>query len=394
MIWSDSPCRVTCWNGGYETIEAMRNPKIETFIVQHPWFENDTIYADIILPSNTTMEVEDIVTNTRQGNQFNCIALQEKAIEPIGESMSDFDVVAEVAKKLGMYNQVTEGKSVQDLEQVVFNSTGVGDFISWDDFKEKKYFVFPIAKDWEKDVGYWRKFYEDPEKYPLPTPTGKLEFFSEALARHFPDDEERPPFPKWIEKSQMHDERTGGNRSKKLPLLLMSNHGRWRVHSQCDDISWTREALTCKVRGWDGYMYEPCWINPKDAAERNIKSKDIVKIFNERGIVLAGAIVWERIMPGVVYIDHGSRHDPIIPGKVDRGGAINLISPEGTISSYVAGEATSGYLVEIEKLSMAQMEEWMNYYPDAFNREYDPASGLRFNAWIMEEGEMDESFYS
>ena len=25
---------------------------------------------------------------------------------------------------------------------------------------------------------------------------------------------------------------------------------------------------------------------------------DIVKIFNERGIVLGGALVWERIMPG------------------------------------------------------------------------------------------------
>jgi hypothetical protein len=28
------------------------------------------------------------------------------------------------------------------------------------------------------------------------------------------------------------------------------------------------------------------------------------------------------------------------------------------------------------------MEEWMTEYPDAFKREYDPASGLRFNAWI------------
>ena len=31
---------------------------------------------------------------------------------------------------------------------------------------------------------------------------------------------------------------------------------------------------------------------------------------------------------------------------------------------------------------MAQMEEWMKQYPEAFERAYDPDSGLRFNAWI------------
>ena len=80
----------------------------------------------------------------------------------------------------------------------------------------------------------------------------------------------------------------------------MTNHGRWRTHAQNDDITWTREIPTCKVKGWDGYMYEPVWIHPQDAATRGIKSGDIVKLFNERGIVLGGAMVWERIMPGAV----------------------------------------------------------------------------------------------
>jgi trimethylamine-N-oxide reductase (cytochrome c) len=46
--------------------------------------------------------------------------------------------------------------------------------------------------------------------------------------------------------------------------------------------------------------------------------------------------------------------------------------------------ATSGYLVEVEKVSMAQMEEWRNNYPEAFSRKYDPASGLDFNGWVIE----------
>ena len=162
----------------------------------------------------------------------------------------------------------------------------------------------------------------------------------------------------------------------------MSNHGRWRVHAQCDDISWTREVATCKVKGWDGYLYEPIWIHPVDAGKRGIKDGDIVRIYNERGSVLCGARVWERIRPGVTYVDHGARVDYIIPGKLDRGGAINTIAPDGLTSRYAGGQATSGYLIEIEKVTMQQMEDWKKQYPEAFGREYNSASGLCFNAWV------------
>jgi anaerobic selenocysteine-containing dehydrogenase len=91
-------------------------------------------------------------------------------------------------------------------------------------------------------------------------------------------------------------------------------------------------------------MYEPVWIHPSDAETRGIKMGDIVMVHNERGIVLCGARVWERVMPGVAYVDHGARYDPIIPGKVDRGGAINTISGDGTTSKRAVGQATSGYL--------------------------------------------------
>jgi len=180
----------------------------------------------------------------------------------------------------------------------------------------------------------------------------------------------------------MHDERLSSERAKKYPLLIVSNHGRWRVHAQCDDISWTREVLTCKVPGPDGYMYEPLWMHPPDAEKRGIKTGDIVKVYNERGAVLGGALVWERIMPGVVYMDHGARTDFIILGELDRGGAINTITPIGISSKHCAGQATSGFLVEVEKVSMTQMEEWKRRHPEAFEREYDPASGPRFNAWV------------
>ena len=386
MIWTDTPCRTTCWNDGNRTIEAMRNPKIECIVAQHPWLENDCLIADIILPANTTLEEEDIVQNMGLGGgQFLSVTLQKQAMKPIGESKSDYEVVLEIAKKLGMYEKVSEGKTVDEWIQYFFDDFfKLSDYISWEEFQEKGYHVFPTAKDWENDPAGLIKFYKDPEGNPLPTPSGKLEFYSERLARHFPDDTDRPPIPKWIEKSITHDERLSSERARKYPLIVCSNHGRWRVHAQHDDISWTREAPTCKVKGPDGYMYEPLWINPQEAVKRGINSGDIVKVFNERGAVLGGAYVTERVMPGVAYIDHGARCDMIIPGKLDRGGAINLISPIGITSKNCVGMATSSYLVEVEKVSMAQMEEWRKHYPDAFEREYEPASGVRFNGWIEE----------
>jgi molybdopterin guanine dinucleotide-containing S/N-oxide reductase-like protein len=387
MMWTDTPCRITCWNHGNWSIEAQRSPKIECVVAQHPWLENECLYADIVLPANTTLEVEDIVTNTRQGPHFQSVAIQEQAIEPIGESKSDYEIVLEVAKKLGMGEKFSEGKTTRDLQKDVYDTMEMTDLITWKELEEKKYYVYPTAKDWENDPPGFKKFYEDPENNPLPTPTGKLEFYSARLAEHFPDDRERPPIPKWIEKGETHDERISSERAAMFPMLLMSNHGRWRTHAQGDDITWTRETPTGKVLAFDGYRYEPVWINPIDAGERGIRDGDVVKVFNERGIVLCGARVWERVRPGVAYVDHGARHDPIIPGKVDRGGAINTIAPNGISSKNAVGQATSGYLVDVQKVSGKEWDEWRRDYPEAFKREYDPASGLRFNAWV--EGGME-----
>jgi len=391
MIWTDTPCRTTCWNDGNRTVDAFRSPKIECIVAQHPWLENDCLIADIILPANTTLEVDDLVKCAGMGaNEFSTVGLQKQAMQPIGESKSDYEIVLEIAKKLDMAEAVSEGKSVDEWIKENFNRRLGESGITWEEFEEKGYYVFPTAPDWEKDPPGLIEFYEDPERYPLPTPSGKLELYSESIAKAFPGDTERAPSPRWVEKGETHDERISGDRARIFPLLLMSNHGRWRVHAQCDDITWSREVLTCKVPGPDGYKYEPLWINPKDAVKRGIKTGDIVKAFNERGVVLCGALVWERLIPGAVYVDHGSRADFLIPGKVDRGGAINLISPRGTASKHCLGQATSGYLVDVQKVCEKDWEEWRAMDPEAFDnalaREYDPAAGLRFEAWVVEGG--------
>ena len=144
-------------------------------------------------------------------------------------------------------------------------------------------------------------------------------------------------------------------------------------------VSWFNEAPTCKVKGPDGYYYEPLWINPSDAVARGIEDGDIIKVYNERGAVLGGAYVTERMMPGAISMDHGARYDPIVPGKLDRGGVINTITPHNTTSKKATGMVVSSFLVEVEK---ANLDELRKNYPEAFKREYDQASGLRFNAWV------------
>ena len=139
-----------------------------------------------------------------------------------------------------------------------------------------------------------------------------------------------------------------------------------------------------KVRGPDGYLYEPVWLNPAEAAARGIEHGDIVKVYNERGAVLGGAYVTERLMPRVAYMDHGARWDPIIPGVLDRGGAINTITPHRPTSKRATGMVVSGFLVEVAKVAGAEMEAWRRDYPEAFNRRYDPATGVSLSGWLTE----------
>ena len=131
-------------------------------------------------------------------------------------------------------------------------------------------------------------------------------------------------------------------------------------------------------------MYEPVWLNPVDAGKLGIKTGDVVSVYNERGEVLGGALVTERVMPGTVYQDHGARIDAIVRGKggLDRGGANNLICPSPTASNNVVSEVTNGFLVNVKKVDIFALAE---KYPEEFGREYQPEAGLQVSAWIVNE---------
>ena len=379
MVWTDSPSWITCWNSGNDYVRAMRHPDIEFMFAQHPWLENDCLLADIILPVNTKLEEDDIAADIFSG-QYNLLFLEHKCIEPLGESYSDYEIVCKIAERLGLLEEYTRGKSIPELIKDGWKTSRCDDLISWEELNKKGYYVVPTADDWEDVPAGFYNFYKDPEKYPLTTPTGKLEFESTGLSKHFPFDLERPPVPKWIAKGISHEETIGTERAKKYPLLVCSNHPRWGVHSQHDDITWLREIGTCKVEGLDGYQYQPVWLHPSEAEKRDIKQGDVVSLYNDRGVVLGGAYITERIMPGVVYIDHGAKWDPIVPGEIDRSGAINTIVPRNTTSKNAVGHAVSGFLAEVEK---TDIEALKRKYPEAFTRTLHPYAGPGIEAFMI-----------
>ena len=385
MIWTSAPCQTTCWNDGNLTIKAMQSPEIECIVAQHPWLENDCCFADLVLPVVTKHEMHDLCNDMSSGG-FTSVYLEGPCCEPIGESLSDFDVCAKVAEKLGKeyYDVYTGNMSEEERVRFFYKATGCEERMSWEEFCERKIFVVPCKKDALSIPPGLRKFFEDPENNPLTTPTGLLEFSSTAIEKYMPDDPERPPVPKWVERSETHDERLSSERAKDYSMLCLSNHGRWRMHAQCDDIIWNREIETMKIRAKDGYQYEPAWLNPVEAEKRGIDHGDIVKVYNERGVVLCAAYITERLIPGVCYVDHGARVDTIIPGKLDRGGAINLITPTGMTSKNSTGMATSGFLVEVAKVEDEEMAQWKIDYPDAFARKIDYATGVCLEGWLLD----------
>ncbi|MFA6757544.1 MAG: molybdopterin dinucleotide binding domain-containing protein, partial [Sulfurospirillaceae bacterium] len=100
--------------------------------------------------------------------------------------------------------------------------------------------------------------------------------------------------------------------------------------------------------------HEPIWINPKDAAKKGIKNGDTVRVFNARGEALAGAVVTEDIIEGVVCLEEGVWYDPSKPGIVGaicKNGSPNMLTIDIPSSQLANGNISHTALVNIEKFS-------------------------------------------
>jgi molybdopterin guanine dinucleotide-containing S/N-oxide reductase-like protein len=353
-------------------LKMYRSPKLEFVVNQDCWWCTETGMADIILPACTNFERNDIGEWAQAGgyglhSSASCnhrvIVYQHKCIEPLHESRSDYRIFSELAGRLGLKEEYTEGNSEEDWIEKMFYASDLPNYISYDAFKKRGYFIVPIPEDYQPTPGM-RWFYEgrecdtpdfnNPKRNEgkgreLGTYSGQIEFVSRSLLEHLPDDEERPPLPRYIPSWEGHTSEL----AKKYPLQLIIPHPRFSFHTQHDSkVSWLGEILGHRILK-DGYYWYTVRINPSDAGARGIKDRDIVKLYNDRGTVLGIADVTEMVRPGVVH-SYGSsgKYDPVEPGRpgsADRGGCMNLLTSARTISRNVPGMAPNSCLVEIAK---------------------------------------------
>lgn len=353
-------------------VRMYQSPKLEFVVNQDCWWCPETKFADIILPACTNLERNDISEWASAGGysvhgagacNHRVIVYQQKCVEPVGESKSDYQIFCELAERLGVKEEFTEGNTEEDWIKIMFDSSDLPKYISFEEFKKKGYYIVPQLENY-KPTPCLRWFYEgrecdtpdlgNPKRNTekgkeLGTYSGKIEFVSQSLLKHTPDDDERPPLVHYIPSWEGHQ----SDLAKKYPLQLISPHPRFSFHTQHDShVPWLSDIPGHRI--WkDGYDYQVIRIHPTDAAARGIQNNDIVKLYNDRGAVLLIARISERIRPGVVISCEGSaKYDPLEFGKagsIDRGGCINVLTPSRMLSKNVPGMAPNSCLVEVSK---------------------------------------------
>lgn len=91
-----------------ELIQALNN-NIDTVICQDAWWCASAKYADIVLPATTTLERDDITSGGTYSN--NKIYAMRKVIEPVGESLDDYEIFSRLAFMFNVHDKYTEDKT-------------------------------------------------------------------------------------------------------------------------------------------------------------------------------------------------------------------------------------------------------------------------------------------
>ncbi|MDH3684033.1 MAG: molybdopterin-dependent oxidoreductase, partial [Acidimicrobiia bacterium] len=308
--------------------EAWKRP--DTIVVHEPFWTPTAKRADVVLPVTTPLERDDL------GGAETLLIAMTKAVDPPAEARDDYAVYADLADRLGFRERFTEGRSATQWVRHLYETFAeANDYApSYDDFRATGHVEHDMAVMGETDQVFLADFRADPDAAPLGTPSGRLELFSETIAGYGYDDCEG--HPRWYEPF----ERLGTPAAERWPLHLISNQPRARLHSQYDHGPLSQAA---KVAG-----REPVRINPGDAAARSIVAGDVVRVFNDRGACLAGAVVTEAVASGVVELATGAWYDPDDDGTCKHGNPNVLTADKGT-SKLAQGPSAQTCLVDIER---------------------------------------------
>ncbi len=298
-----------------KTVRALK--ELEFVAVAEQVTTATTRYADIILPTSTYVEREDIVPGAVNGYY----GFQNKAIEPVGESKPQNEIGKLLAERLGIedYDTMTEEERLRWVAKKA-------QIPNYEEFKKK-------AIHWlDREGPYvaFEKQIKDPENNPFPTPSGKIEIFSQRLADM--NKPNLPPIPKYIETWESPNDPL----AETYPLQLVTPHDRRRSNAQFDAFPWLREQSPHGVA-----------LSTADARARGIQHGDMVRVFNDRGETQVPANVTNRIMPGVASLSEGAWYEPDETG-VDKAGHANILTKDEP--SPGGAYAYNTVLVQIEKI--------------------------------------------
>lgn len=333
LVYTSGGNQFTHHQNTNRVIKAFQAP--ETIIVQDPWWTPTARFADIVLPAASDLERDDI------GQVMNLILASHAAVAPQYKSRLDYDIFTELSDRLGFKDKFTEGRTQLDWCRFFYDDAKAkSKTVAMPDFDTfwagEGIIEFPMGKGTTVHLADYRK---DPLLNPLGTSTGLIEITSPTVAKMKIDD--CPAHPTWLEPVEWK----GSKQADKYPLQLISPHPNDRLHSQLDNTD-IRKAYKIDGR-------EPVEINTEDAAVRGIKSGDVVRLFNDRGEVLAGAVVTADLMPGTISLHEGAWYDPETPGKIgalDKQGAVNVLTLDDPLTSGFAQATIAGTAIcQVEK---------------------------------------------
>ena len=330
--------------------------KVEFIVVQDNFLTPTGMFADIILPACTQFETWGVEDGWKYGDE---VILQPKLVEPPGEVKIRLPHLRRPRRATGHRRSLHRRTRRKRLGGILFDMfSGQPVFLSCQ-------LSMNLSKRISARIPTLSQIQKSPSPISAPTRRNIRSTPPAAKSKSSPNNcttwaipNEIPAVPKYIqewespfahERAARADE-ANANRSTRLrrllraaprsqdkyPLQAIGHHTLARVHSTHANNDWLQEAFPQRI-----------FINPIDAAARDIHDGDLVRVWNERGELVIPARVTPRILPGVVDIPQGAWWKPDANG-VDHGGCINVLTSHRW-TPLAFGSTQQTIMVEVEK---------------------------------------------
>ncbi|MCE7603090.1 trimethylamine-N-oxide reductase TorA [Vibrio fluvialis] len=297
-------------------------------------------FSDIVLPACTQWERNDIDSYGSYSGKG--LIAMHRLVDPMFQSRTDFEIMTELTRRFGRHEEFTRGMDEMEWVRSLYNdckkaNEGKFEMPEFDEFWEQSVLEFGEGKPWVRHAD----FRKDPEINALGTPSGFIEITSRKIGRY--GYEHCQEHPMWFEKTERSH---GGPGSDKYPFWLQSCHPDKRLHSQMCESETFRATYAVQGR-------EPVYINPMDAKAKGIKEGDLVRVFNGRGQLLAGAVLSDSYPRGVIRIEEGAWYGPLSEkeGAICTYGDPNTLTLDLGTSELAQATSANTCIVDFEKFT-------------------------------------------